>query len=80
MRTDLAERHQLHVRILGLPRKLQGPTRPALPSDRIISVMGPYDQQEATQVLKLGILDQSGRPGQPATGGGTVGQVLLIVH
>jgi hypothetical protein len=31
--------------------------------------MGPYDQQEATQVLKLGILDQSGRPGQPATGG-----------
>jgi hypothetical protein len=35
---------------------------------------------EATQVLKLGILDQSGRPGQPAAGGGTVGQVLLIVH
>ena len=42
--------------------------------------MGPDDQQEATQVLKLGILDQSGRPGQPAAGGGAVGQVLLIVH
>jgi hypothetical protein len=35
---------------------------------------------EATQVLKLGILDQSGRPGQPAAGGGTVGQVLLSHH